>query len=256
MLKITPHAPILLCAATVFEAKACQNGINRTHSRSSFEVLQTGMGPEKCFQALHHRLKNLKKPSPQLILSTGFAGSLIEGLNRSTWISAYQCSSWKCSTWESSDELKVLQVNDELLKPYLTRTPLEWNPVQIHSVETLMTHKTTQRLPSSAQAVDMESFTIIETAQNYGIPAQVLRLISDTPNSPIPSSIEILMQGLTSATTVLKRVHSTLQGFKEMAQKPIETTRFLYQGIRLSQQLEKDWFLLAHALTKPSSTNS
>ncbi len=140
-------------------------------------ALLTGMGQE-------HALNAAKKAlgyKPDICISTGLAGSLREGYRPGDILAARLVS-------EVGEPVAVAS-HRELLS-----TAVDCGARQIERLatsKTLVTRTEQKReLGSQAEAVDMESYTILAEAARCGVPAVAIRAISDTVDFDMPYDFE------------------------------------------------------------------
>ncbi len=171
---------ILVCAATRTEHDACAEGIRAAglSSGGDFELLLVGVGPSRAARALRARLA--RGPRPALVMSTGFAGALTEGVPIGTWVAAESLAEWKHGALSSLPSPAPLPVSMELFSHL--RCEL------VSSDHLVANDSPLRRLPASARprVADMESAALAREAAALGIPLSVARVISDTPEHPLP----------------------------------------------------------------------
>lgn len=238
--------PILLCTATTTEARACHSGIKRSGTSDYFEVLKTGMGLIRASQALKSRLLDASRPAPVLIISTGFAGSLVSEIPCQSWVIGRTLHAWN-----HSGEEQVISLSDASFGQKLSTYEVAWIPAKIFSAQKFLTTKTVT--PQGIQVVDLESFSLAQVAKTFNISFQILRLISDTPSKPIPKAILTFSEMSLSSSELewTKKLKCTTQGLKEVFHQPIKLSRFLLYGMRLPFQLETGWSIASKALVQP-----
>jgi hypothetical protein len=202
---------ILVCTATATETRACRRGLR---GASGFEVLPTGMGPERAERALANRLK--RGPRPDEIHSTGFAGSRVPRIEVGTWILA---------TRLRGPGLAELALDSSSWKARLERAGIAHECVSLQSVERVA--GAGAKLDSDT--VDMESSALARVARKHGIPFHVLRLVSDSPALPIPESVVDLVSG------------SKARGLLSLALAPRNTAHFVLRMRGLNVKLALAW---------------
>jgi nucleoside phosphorylase len=186
--------PVLILAGRKVDATQGSTGVIVEHDGDRFAVIVTGMGTgnaEVTADAVlgtttaGGRGGSAVAEKPDAILVIGLCGGLAESLPLQRIVAYTQCLS------ASSNKAPSLQCS-----PVLTEAVLR--SLQQHGIaaETtigitsprIATTKT-DRLAlahSGASAVDMESYPILAAAARVGIPAAVLRVVSDSPDTQIP----------------------------------------------------------------------
>jgi adenosylhomocysteine nucleosidase len=137
----------------------------------------TGMGQDHALNAA----KNSLGYKPDICISTGLAGSLRSGYRPGDIVAARLVS-------EVGEPVAVASHRE------LLATAVDCGARQI---ERLATSKTLvaraeqkRQLGSQAEAVDMESYTILAEAARSGVPAVAIRAISDTVDFDMPYDFE------------------------------------------------------------------
>ena len=227
--------PILLCAATRVEASACEMGLSRSGNAVRFEVLRTGMGPLQATRSLGLRLADERRPQPELIISTGFAGSrLTESVE----------GAWLLGSSVHADGEPAISISSRLTH-VLGLSGLEHALADYFSVSEVLGPQTEKSLHGFA--IDMESFSLAQIARKRGIPFEIFRLISDTPSNPIPECVREFAAVATSQSARGK-LDSALRGLSALAESPVELSRFVLRSSRLPRALESGWERLARNL--------
>jgi nucleoside phosphorylase/outer membrane protein TolC len=212
---------ILLCAATGVEARACRNAFSHP-SESAFEVLQTGMGPVRAEKALRDYLSTAFQ-KPDCIVSTGFAGSRKSGIELGDWVLARKIN---------SGDQASMEINFDPWSLMLRRAAVAYQAVSFHQVTEVVSEANASEA-SDVQVVDMESYALASVAKEFEIAFQVLRLISDTPEKPIPKAI-IEFSNL-----------SITAGLRETISAPKKLFTFIGQSMKLPAELTKAWKKIA-----------
>jgi hypothetical protein len=161
---------ILVCAATGAEARACARG---AASGEGVEVLRTGVGPVRSGRALAARLG--LGPRPALVVSSGFAGALTEGLELLAWVTASEVL-----------RLEGVRVVPVELPSRLLRVVPGARPCPFVSASEVRAPGAARPDLDGPAAVDMESAALAQVAGAAGIPFAVLRLVTDSPAAPLP----------------------------------------------------------------------
>jgi len=177
-------------------------------------VALTGMGPE-------HALKAAKRCfayKPDMCISTGLAGSLQNEHRRGDILVARLVS-------EVGEPVAVAS-HRELLS-----TAVDCGARQIERMatsKTLVTRADEKRkLGSQAEAVEMESYTILAEAARCGVPAVAVRAISDTADFDMPYDFERARdaQGQIRVMGIVSQVFRNPSGLPELL-KLARDTRF------------------------------
>jgi len=179
------------------DVKAGDFTIHRTQIAGAVvDFVVTGMGPARAARAM----EAVASPQYSLVIASGLAGALRPELG----------------------------IGDIVLPEAVSRAEGETAPLAcdaaLHaegisaggkSIETIVSseHIATTveeklRLGKSAQAVDMESFSVVASAQRLGIPAVVLRAVSDRHDQPMPLDLSTAVdeRGQVSIGRVMKLV--------------------------------------------------
>src|SRR6202790_1927809 len=140
-------------------------------------AILTGMGPD-------HALRAAKRSfgyRPDICISTGLAGSLRSGYRPGDILAARLVS--------EAGEPVAVATHRELLS-----TAVDCGAKQIERFATSRTVVASvqqkRNLGNEAEAVEMESYTILAEAARYGVPSVAVRAISDTADFNMPYSFE------------------------------------------------------------------
>lgn len=196
---------ILLCAATGTELDACKRGTPR------FSHLLTGVGAAHAARALSGRLARGERPA--LVVSSGFAGALTGDLPVGTWVTA--------RSLPGAGELRL--------------APAPAVPCAVVSSDVLVQG---QRL--DGDAVDMESVALAAVAHEHRIPFMVLRLVSDTPDDPLPT----FLGGFTAAMAATSRrakLGGIARGLRGVLDDPGGVVRVVREGRAWTRDLTDGW---------------
>jgi adenosylhomocysteine nucleosidase len=140
-------------------------------------AILTGMGQDHALEAAKRSLTY----KPDICISTGLAGSLRSGYRPGDILAARLVS-------EVGEPVAVAS------HPELLSTAVDCGARQIERLatsRTLVSHAEQKRqLGSQAEAVDMESYTILAEAARCGVPAVAIRAISDTAEFDMPYDFE------------------------------------------------------------------
>lgn len=223
-------SPVLLCAATALEARACRSAIREARMEESIEVLRTGMGLHRARTALEARLSG--GPLPAWVISTGFAGCRSATLRVGQWVFARTVS------LESGRKLELAEAVPPFFRPE-SDSAIEADFISLSGVEILES-------PDDAEAtetpviVDMESFAWAEAATARGIRFQALRIVSDTPADPLPAVVAHLV-AVSTGGNWRARARAALQGGRAAATDPRSLGRFARRTSRLSRLMTEGW---------------
>jgi hypothetical protein len=226
---------ILLCAATQVEASACRNAIQQEGLESKIEIVRTNMGPQRAEEALTKRLNDSLQKKPSLIISSGFAG----GRN-----SDHSLGNWVLGTRVRSNPENGLEVSAHLSE-LISKSGIKVKSGEFVSVDFVLGE---EGIKNSAEVVDMESFAIALTAKKFEVPFSILRMISDTPDFPIPEAIRYASVVVSRLESVETRAKSLLLGITNSLFNPTELMRFGSRCTKLVKQFERDWRKIGKAL--------
>jgi adenosylhomocysteine nucleosidase len=153
-----------------------------TFGGARVRAILTGMGQEFALNAA----KNCFAYRPDICISTGLAGSLRSG-HRAGDILAPRLVS-------EVGEPVAVATHRELLS-----TAVDCGARQIERLATSRTliarAEQKRELSSQAEAVDMESYTILAEAARCGVPAVAIRAVSDTADFDVPYDFEKARDG-------------------------------------------------------------
>ena len=223
---------ILICAATTTEAKACLAGLALAKNGHSFGVLQTGMGRAAARRSLQNYLKENAKPN--LVISTGFAGSLNENA---------QVGSWVCGV-SLRHGFSPSEVACTVLPPSV-RAVMADNCAfgRVRAVDLVVTEHIDET-HNADEAVDMESYGLFEVCRAHEIGFSILRLISDTPSDPLPAAIKTFSSMFLSAQPSAKG-RAFFQGASQLMRSPKSFALFAIKASRLREDLTQGWLKIA-----------
>ena len=140
-------------------------------------AILTGMGQDRAAQAAKRALAY----RPDICISTGLTGSLRSGYRPGEILAARLVS-------EVGEPVAVAS-HSELLS-----TAVDCGARQIERLATSRTlvarAEQKRKLASQAEAVDMESYTILAEAARCGVPAVAIRAVSDTADFDMPYDFE------------------------------------------------------------------
>lgn len=233
---------ILVCGASGAEAKACAQGIKHSGRADMFEVLQTGVGFERCRQTLERRLSTGRRPD--LIVSSGLAGAISADVPIDTWVTALGVYSIDPSNDNDLNAIPLTRLRHSL------HGVRGCNFVSTDELTEQSSDKAKiyKRIPQPV-AVDMESVIIAEVAQEHGIDFMVLRLISDTPAEPLPRFVSKIAASM-AEQKLASRVVLALQGAREAIKDPQGVLHMVKGGHKWSLLLRDGWRRYAEDLAK------
>jgi hypothetical protein len=218
---------ILVCAATRVEADACRRGLADAGA-CGVEVLRTGVGPSRAAAALSSRLRRGEAPS--LVVSTGFAGALTEGIPLHALVTAAALHRL------GPDGAVPVPLPSGALR--VARGAL---PCHLATADAVVVGDTPALAALAAPAaVDMESAALAETAAAAGIPFEVLRVVTDTPLQPFPPFVRAL--GVTLAAGPARtRAAAALRAAAGAALRPGEAIAFARASLAAARALRAAW---------------
>ena len=159
------------------KSRADRNGISivrGTIADRSIEVLHTGVGENLCRQRIGVLLKNQRF---DFLISAGFAGSLNNELQVNDLLFA-----------ENFSTVDLKDVQSSLSNMSITAV----NMVTVLAVIDSSEERERIARESEAAAVDMETEFIARACAVHGIPLLSLRVITDTPQEPLPAPPSVL----------------------------------------------------------------
>jgi adenosylhomocysteine nucleosidase len=140
-------------------------------------AILTGMGQSYALEAIRQVLP----ARPDICISTGLAGALRNGYHPGEILAARLVS-------EVGEPVAVAS------HPELLSTAVDCGARQVERFATSRTlvarAEQKRQLASEAEAVEMESYTILAEAARYGVPALAVRAISDTVEFDMPYDFE------------------------------------------------------------------
>lgn len=223
---------VLICAATSTEAAACRAGVL---SKTGFEVLCTGVGLDRAYSTLKARLD--KGSRPDLVVSSGFAGALSPGIALHSWVTAGRIV---VSDSNSNGELFRPVSVSKLLDQGQGATRCNWiSAAELTSQAGGRAERLKEQL-GAPLAVDMESAALAQLAEAKKIPFMVLRLVTDTPEQPLPSFLLPLASAMSTKELGL-RLRLGLKGLKIAIRDPKGIIQIVRKGREWSRLLQEGW---------------
>jgi hypothetical protein len=220
---------ILVCAATRSELGACARGIRASGAPSAaFETLRIGVGPIHATKSLRERLACGERPS--LVVSSGFVGALSAGIEVGTWVTADRVAEWRNGAIVEVTEVALRSAPDPALHCNVVSTGhlLEGGPSPLRANG------------ESLLAVDMESAALAREAAGRNVAFMVLRLVSDTPEHPLPRFLAPLTTAMAGAGSRSKLVHAAL-GVRGALGDPRGVARIVRDGGAWIRELARGW---------------
>ena len=236
---------ILLCAATRVEARACEAGLLAAgpHTRERFEVLTTGMGYAHADKALRKRLEERALTRPELIVSTGFAGAWTAGLTPGQWLHGLSLRKS-----EGAAPIALPAPGDPGLAELTQRWRETSRGADFITVTAAETRPVTAKgaAPDRAAgtkapwAVDMESYAWFALARGQDIPFMILRMVSDTPESPLPGAVGSFAQATISGG-LRERAIWIARGSAQAVASPWALGQFVLRSAARPARLAEFW---------------
>jgi hypothetical protein len=215
---------ILVCSATPVEGLACERGIEKS-GVAGFEVFQTGMGIENARQALK---THFYKGKPDLVISSGFAGIWSGEIEVGQWVGASEI-------WSKIDN--AFSRVPCLLKP--SPAEISGSVVSVDKIGPIPS-ELPEELDVDRIIVDMESAGLAQICQENEIAFSVFRMITDTPQKPLPQFVSSWTAAFQSPRWEDKFNFGAI-GLMEVAQNIGTVKKFLVEGRQWALDLEKGW---------------
>jgi adenosylhomocysteine nucleosidase len=138
-------------------------------------MVHTGVGARNCNEQLELLLH---KARPQFVITSGFAGAVIDDLRVGDLVLA-----------ENFSDPSLLGLAKEILRDQNARALKLFTSTSI--IDSIEGRNKIARA-SGAEAVDMETGAIVAVCTAHGIPLLSLRAISDSPSEPFPAPPSVL----------------------------------------------------------------
>jgi adenosylhomocysteine nucleosidase len=215
---------ILVCAPTRVEAEACRRGLADARA-SGVEVLRTGVGTQRAAAALKGRLRRGSRPS--LVVSSGFAGAVTPGIALHALVTAV-----------ALHRLGPDGAVPVPLPPGALRAATGALPCHVATADGV---RIGDAPPLAAPAaVDMESAALAEAAAAAGVPFQVLRVVTDTPERPFPPFVRALGTALSTGSP-RAWLAAALRAASGAALRPGEAVAFARASLAAARALRAAW---------------
>jgi adenosylhomocysteine nucleosidase len=138
-------------------------------------ILHTGVGAKNCNERIETLLH---KARPRLVISSGFAGAVIDDVEIGDLILA-----------ENFSHRELLARARQILRDRNPRVAKLFTSTSI--VDSIAQRNEVARA-SGADAVDMETGAIVEVCRAHGVSMLSLRAITDSPSEPFPAPPSVL----------------------------------------------------------------
>lgn len=243
---------VLVCTATLIEARACLRGIKQAGLSHRFDVLHTGVGPHRTAQAAHRYLTTTAG-AVELVVSAGFAGSADDQLEVGEWITASSLAAIEPQTTAEA----VASITDARLLSMADRAV---RPCGVLSVPRLAALPSRSELASHALqgdaagllAVDMESAWLGRVAAQHGVALMVLRMITDTPRKPLPAFVARWI-GAMDEPTLGRQLVAAAPALSETLRGANKAVCLVRNGLRWRAALQRGWQQLAPQVDRYAS---
>lgn len=229
-------------------------------------VLKVGFGPRNAAEALERFIRacGARKASgsffPDLIISSGLAGSLSAEVATGTWVLAKSIHMWRNPARLDLEKVEAaVPVMDAATLRERSGISAIVEGAVITSGEVFnyapgvaesLRHHASDKRVGDAVIIDMESAALARVANAQGVPFLTLRLVSDSPQKPLPGFVASFARGLSSAggASKAKRVSSMAHGVLELARNPRGLFGLLKDSREWTRLLEEGWRQLPKGL--------
>jgi nucleoside phosphorylase len=167
--------------------------------RAELGVVLTGVGP-KCAGARASEVTWGESDSVDVCISSGFAGSLRQD------VQVCQIIAPKCvSSGQVRTEMGANVVSCDAPLVALAAQRGARMVEKLHTVDHVVTSAAEKNfLGKQADAVDMESFEVIQESESFGVRSLAIRAVSDTLDEDLPFDLnEVLSEGRVSVPRVV-----------------------------------------------------
>ncbi len=208
------------------ELKAVQRGLSRAGAQ--VKLIAVSMGPEAIQGSLEQWLQDGFQAfdSPPSVLLMGLCGSLSPDLGVGDWVLYQNCTDVSSTEFVpplACDAAVLLTLQERLQNSVATVTS---------ATSALMIHRAADKLALARRCqsavVDMEGYAFLKTLESVGVPAGMLRVVSDDSVHDLPDlsaamtatgTLDPLKLGLSMATQpigALRLIQGSLKGLKQL----------------------------------------
>lgn len=226
---------IIICNATPPEYQACLRAFGATEF---IHILKTGMGLRAARQALQKEIQNNGKPD--LVVSSGYAGTWTAGLELHDWVFAEKLYLWPEKQDDAVDLLDFSILNKIELVQKIKKQLVFLKNVESVTTEYVYSKPRQSKVVIQDFSVDMESYALGQVCMDAGIPFFVLRMISDTPTKPLPEFISAWTKTFVESTAKGK-LSAGVESLKKTFSDLPEVKDFLVSGKKMQSQYEQGW---------------
>jgi adenosylhomocysteine nucleosidase len=157
------------------DAREVGNMVSGKIGDHAVTISHTGVGAKNCRERIEELLH---KTRPRIVISSGFAGAVVEDFHIGDLILA-----------ENFSDRQLLTNTERILRDY------EPNVAQLFTSKSIADSAVERNQiarASGAAAVDMETGAIVEICNAHGVPLMSLRAISDSPAESFPAPPSVL----------------------------------------------------------------
>jgi nucleoside phosphorylase len=208
------------------ELKAVQRGLSRAGAQ--VKLIAVSMGPQAIQGSLEQWLQDdfQSFDSPPAVLLMGLCGSLSPDLSVGDWVLYQSCTDVSSAEFVpplACDAAVLLTLQERLQNSVATVTS---------AMSDQMIHRAADKLALAhrcqAAVVDMEGYAFLKTLESVGVPAGMLRVVSDDSVHDLPDlsaamtatgTLDPLKLGLSMATqpiSALRLIQGSLKGLKQL----------------------------------------
>lgn len=176
---------IAVVCALKEELAAVKAGLGGEAAR--FELIQAGVGPKSAARVAEE-LAAREQP-PEVVVSTGFCGGLVDELNVGDIVVAHEVRAGEPPAPQNSDRAKALI---EIVSAALGKTKLRWKCGAMVCAENAVFKSKDKRVlgeKTGALAVDMESFALAANLDSARTALIAIRAVSDSVDDELPPEV-------------------------------------------------------------------